>query len=356
MHAIYFWLLFVKAAKVFVYDEKFIPPELLEQSDVCENHVFGSEVKLPRYLRMHSSTAEWSEADFFYVPMNIACVYYGNSKANSQEMDEALLVQLDVILDRLLASLPFFAIMGGRRHIFNLFFKGLFPGWRTKLANSIILTSETEVEFEISSEYFPVQNRITGLYPPYDNLRDIVIPPSLRVDQLLFFASRAQSVGITRPWFVSFFGKRWVDVTEGFEIRQRIIDLFQDRKDSIIHAVDTVKDFVSLEEVAQVMGKSKFCLIPRGRSAWTTRFYDAWSAGCVPVVISDYWVLPFNLSSTSLIHWPAEALDESLTVYLESITNDEITVYRTEAEKIRQQYIYGGSAEEQIIAQLYKLN
>eukprot|EP01147_Barroeca_monosierra_P004179 gene4179-6525_t len=45
--------------------------------------------------------------------------------------------------------------------------------------------------------------------------------------------------------------------------------------------------------------KSKYCLLPRGHRAWSPRIMDAIWAGCVPVIISDDYVLPL----TSWIDW-----------------------------------------------------
>ena len=335
--------------KVFVYNETIVPELVvfLQNSPICKEHVFGSEVLIPEYIAEHLqwTTTDWTQADLFYVPMNIACIYYANARSNSTSMDEDLLHSMQQHLDAILYSLPYYR-PGRRNHVFNLFFKGLFPGWRIKLKDAIILTPETEVEFEISSKYFESDCRIEGEFPPYDATRDIVIPPYMHISHLQLFASHAQ---INRPWLVSFFGKRWIDVDEGINVRQRMIDVFSQRSDSYIHAVDTVSKFVPLTFVADIMGKSKFCLIPRGRSAWTTRFYDAWWAGCIPIVLSDYFVLPFAPTSVNpklvMIQWPTSSIDSSFIDYLESLSVDDINKFQAEIVKVRHIFVYPTAIE-----------
>merc|ERR1719193_707400 len=47
-------------------------------------------------------------------------------------------------------------------------------------------------------------------------------------------------------------------------------------------------------EVYARMGSAKFCLVPKGKSAWSLRLYEALFANCVPVILSDHWEIPFS--------------------------------------------------------------
>ena len=42
------------------------------------------------------------------------------------------------------------------------------------------------------------------------------------------------------------------------------------------------------------MDDSRFCIIPRGNTPWTRRFFDAAVRGCIPAVLSDPVAFPFE--------------------------------------------------------------
>lgn len=84
-------------------------------------------------------------------------------------------------------------------------------------------------------------------------------------------------------------------------IRQRMANIFKKDEKSLIidtsHAINEheimKKNYDSKEYVSELF-RSKYCLIPRGDTTTSRRFYDAIASGCIPVVISDDIHLPFN--------------------------------------------------------------
>eukprot|EP00392_Amoebophrya_sp_AT5.2_P018033 g18482.t1 len=76
---------------------------------------------------------------------------------------------------------------------------------------------------------------------------------------------------------------------------------------------DLYVGYTGLHEMHALMGASKFCFVPRGKSAWSLRFYEALFADCVPVLLSDFWELPFEDFldySKFVIKWPANHVSD----------------------------------------------
>ena len=72
-------------------------------------------------------------------------------------------------------------------------------------------------------------------------------------------------------------------------------------------------DFEELNE------NSTFCLVPRGRRLGSYRFLETLRAGCVPVLLSNGWRLPF----AEVIDWSEATLeaDERLLLQVPEILN-----------------------------------
>jgi len=56
-----------------------------------------------------------------------------------------------------------------------------------------------------------------------------------------------------------------------------------------------------IEGYHQLLGESIFCLAPRGITPWTIHLYVAMLAGCIPIILSDDYEVPFQ----SIIDWPS---------------------------------------------------
>ena len=89
-----------------------------------------------------------------------------------------------------------------------------------------------------------------------------------------------------------------------------------------------------LYQLPYLISKSKYCIVPRGDSSSSKRFYDAVVYGCIPIIISNRFKAPFN---TTQINWDecTLRLDESNISQLpDLIANISDDKYRTMFSKL----------------------
>merc|ERR1712003_174996 len=96
-------------------------------------------------------------------------------------------------------------------------------------------------------------------------------------------------------------------------------------------------------EMHGTMGNARFCFVPKGKSAWSLRFFEALFANCVPVVLSDHWELPFEAFldlPSFVIKWPMHAVDDKLLDVLRQTPDEVVEAYMARSRESRCWFVY----------------
>lgn len=319
--------------RIFVYREKDIPElgELIQGASFCAKGQWGMEVHIHEWiLASKHLTLDPAEADFFFVPGYSICMF---------EAGFIPLPALDESYKRLVRKLPYFSRHQGRDHIFT-FGSGmsvnLFRSWQEDIPRSIFLTPETWLFNDFA--------HITT--PCFDTWKDVVIPGYLHKHEVLSLVGASKPME-RRERFAVFLGR--TDPSRGPHPATGGADVRSALRQWHIEGKIFVAQNLSLPDMHAVMGNAKFCFVPKGKSAWSLRFYEALFAGCVPVVLSDNWELPFedfiDLPSF-VIKWPMTSVDDRLLKHLRSQSDDVVTKYMLRGQQLRCWYLYPPALHE----------
>ncbi|CAG7721914.1 unnamed protein product [Allacma fusca] len=103
-----------------------------------------------------------------------------------------------------------------------------------------------------------------------------------------------------------------------------------------------------------LLQNSTFCLVPRGRRLGSFRFLEALKAGCIPVLLSNGWVLPFS----EVIDWTETTLtgdERSLFQVLDMVRSiDDVKIFslKQQSQILWNQYM---SSIEKIIETTFEI-
>ncbi|GFY47267.1 exostosin-1 [Trichonephila inaurata madagascariensis] len=102
-----------------------------------------------------------------------------------------------------------------------------------------------------------------------------------------------------------------------------------------------------------LLENATFCLVPRGRRLGSFRFLEALQAGCVPVLLSNGWELPFS----DVLHWDKATVwaDERLLLQvpemIRSIPPTKVHSYRQQTQILWDNYF---SSVEKIVSTTFE--
>ena len=305
--------------KIFVYSYPEALARVLVPSPIgCSAGQWGTEVLMHKWLTAPGNpyyTEDPDEADLFYVPVYGTCNIVRNNLTWSEtwtEVYKPLIQFLGSFQSE--ADVNYWRRFNGRDHVF-LFADGqgvnTFPEYAVVQSSILLMTEST-----CPTWGEPLEN-LTDIKSCFSPFKDIVIPGHTdfaRVNQM-----RAQASDGFRDLLFSWRG-RSVFIDETYSdayTRKQIVENFLDQPG--IDVGGFTKTFLEIKV------RSKFCLVPAGTSPWTNHLYESLIAGCVPVIMSDEFELPFwhRIPWTELsIKWPENIADHRLSDYLASFASN----------------------------------
>jgi len=104
-----------------------------------------------------------------------------------------------------------------------------------------------------------------------------------------------------------------------------------------------IRQDVPYKEAARGSLSAKFCLVPRGKSAWSSRFFRVMFSECVPVILNDFYEPPFEPIvpvSDFVIKYPMKDLDDRFLDTLRSIPDELLEVMVARMQEHRCWYLW----------------
>lgn len=325
-----------RTPKIYVYARSDYPEiaQLTQGSSFCSRGQWGTEVHLHDFF-WRKRVDDPQEADLFFVPGYAICMFEGGFLS---------LERIDELYTSLIPKLKYFNAKSGRDHVFT-FASGLglnvFRNWRRFIGSSIILTPETGLFNDVSQQTSP--DFVLG--------KDIALPGHLHRSEIAsLISAQSRFPDVTkRPTLAAFFGR--IDVQRGSHPatswmgddcpRQGILNLANTASSDEL----TIGQDLTPEEMYLRMARAKFCIIPRGKSAWSLRLYESLWVGCIPVILSDRLIIPFTVGyvpeESFVIRIPMRSANrQELINQLRDIPEIELNRLARNGKNIRCSYSY----------------
>ncbi|CAI0452806.1 unnamed protein product [Linum tenue] len=285
----------LKDLKIFVYD---LPPKYNSDwlaNERCSNHLFASEVAIHRAIANDDDVRTYDpyEADFFFVPVYVACNF---STVNGFPAIGHARTLISSAIQLISTSYPFWNRSQGADHVFvashdfgscfhTLEDRAIEDGVPEFMKRSIVLQT------------FGVKHR-----HPCQEVENVVIPPYVSPASVQRTLEKAPVNGRRDIW-AFFRGKMEVNPKNvsgryySKKVRTVIWRKFSGDRRFYLQR----QRFAGYQ--SEIV-RSTFCLCPLGWAPWSPRLVESVALGCVPVIIADGIRLPFPAA----VPWPEISL------------------------------------------------
>jgi len=268
----------VTGLRIYVHklSERFDHDALVKRYPKCSSFQWANDLRLVRYIMQSPvHTKDATAANFFLVPFLAKCWFNYVAKYRLDRMDHDVKELLNE-LDRTESWQRH-----AKRHMF-LFVSGagptLFRSWQSIRHASFLLAEG---------------DRAAGIYK---DARDIVIPGV----SVVVPPPPSRDPHRPRRLLASFRGNLIAHMrdAEGKDLFRRsvlriaLVELAKGRDDLVVE--DRLYLEADRKTYLRELEDSIFCLIPRGITPWTRRLFDAMLSDCIPVVLSNAIVFPFE--------------------------------------------------------------
>ena len=304
-----------------------------------------------------------AQAHLFYVPAFFtAPVFARSNKMEARESARSMIVD---VISYINSVSPHWAARGGADHVFAFTYdQGICMDHATfrpaesdlarkvfrLLNNSIILSSLGDTDS-----------------PCFNQRNHVVIPPTLegKLDNryvpldyrkhLVHFRGKINELNNGIMWDseeLAYMQSRGLVIGQQYSrgVRTKLLDMFSGRPKWIVS-----EGIVSRSAYLEEMRNSVFCLAPRGYAGWSVRLYESILSRCIPVIISDNTILPFenfvNWSEFSL-RIPEADLDK-LPVMLENMSTTRRKTMFESLEYYRKWLLYNPEGNQYTIDAMY---
>lgn len=295
--------------RVYVYDPDDYPAlgHLARGAAFCKHNQWGMEVALHDwFLSCPCRTDNPEEADFFFVPHYTSCLLNHADTFKGCDTKQKCAPSTAHFEDVLRSSPHYRRTEGGRDHLFvwgsGMGADGAFASWRQWVPHGIFMMTETEL-------WNPYVDVVEPSFAPH---KDLIVPGRLTVDDMMGLVKLGKPVD-ERPMLGHFIGwprpphpsvmssAECSNASCPLAVRSVLLALGETEPDMHVDVdVPYIESFLGLTN-------SIFCFVPRGKSAWSSRFFQTFFAGCVPVLLNDRYEAPFGqLLDVAATHikWP----------------------------------------------------